>query len=325
MSDLYQQFGGANGIPGRRLQFNQRPDGAPLRVLSEADWQFWQENGYVIVPDAVPAENLEAATDLLWEFQEMDRRDPATWYRNPARFMEMVELRGSGMVEVYNHQALWNNRQHPRVYEAFVDIWGREDLWVTIDRANLNVPNKAGHEFSGFIHWDVDTSLDPLPVNVQGVLSLGDATIEMGGFQCVPSLYRNFHEWVKTQPPDRNPYQPDIADFEIVKVETRAGDLLIWNSLLAHGIRTNHSVRPRLAQYIAMTPAEEENLELRQWRIRSWRDRVAPEGYAFPGDPRNWEQTRYERARLTTLGEKLLGLRDWSLHPPRTRRERGEH
>ena len=172
----------------------------------------------------------------------MDRRDPATWYRNPARFMEMVELRDSGMVEIYNHQALWNNRQHPRVYDAFVDIWGREDLWVTIDRANLNVPNKAGHEFPGFIHWDVDTSLDPLPVNVQGVLSLGDATIEMGGFQCVPLLYRNFREWVKTQPPDRNPYQPNITGFEIVKVETRAGDLLIWNSLLAHGIR-NESFR----------------------------------------------------------------------------------
>ena len=205
MSDLYHQFGGANGIRGRRLQFNQRSDGTPLRVLSETDWQFWQENGYVIVPDAVPAENLEAVTDLLWEFQEMDRRDPATWYRNPARFMEMVELRGSGMVEVYNHQALWNNRQHPRVYGAFVDIWGREDLWVTIDRANLNVPSRAGHEFLGFIHWDVDTSLDPLPVNVQGVLSLCDATIEMGGFQCVPLLYRNFREWVKTQPPGSQP------------------------------------------------------------------------------------------------------------------------
>jgi len=24
---------------------------------------------------------------------------------------------------------------------------------------------------------------------------------------------------------------------------------------------------------------------------RSWRDRIAPEGYAFPGDPRGWEQT----------------------------------
>ncbi|MFN0087039.1 MAG: phytanoyl-CoA dioxygenase family protein [Blastocatellia bacterium] len=297
--------------PGDEPRFNSRPDRAPLRVLSEDDWQFWQTNGYVIVPNAVPPENLAAVIQLLWEFQEMDPGDPTTWHNNPAHPMEMVELRGSGMVEVYNHQALWNNRQHPRVYNAFVDIWGAEKLWVAIDRANLNPPNRAPGEFPGFIHWDIDTSVEPIPANVQGVLALNEATVEMGGFQCVPDLYRAFAEWVRTQPADRDPYQPDITGFDIVKVPARAGDLLIWNSLLPHGIRPNRSDRPRMAQYISMMPAREQNAELRAWRVTSWRDRVAPEGYAFPGDPRHWEQTRYARARLTELGEKLLGLRDW--------------
>ena len=71
------------------------------------------------------------------------------------------------------------------------------------------------------------------------------------------------------------------------------------------------SNKVRIAQYISMMPAEEGNQELREWRIRSWRDRIAPEGYAFPGDPRNWEQTRYERAELNALGKKLLGLDPW--------------
>ena len=93
----------------------------------------------------------------------------------------------------------------------------------------------------------------------------------------------------------------------------RAGDLLIWNSLLAHGVRPNRSAdRVRMAQYIAMTPADESDTALRDWRVRSWRDRVAPSGHAFPGDPRDWEKTRYDRARLTALGEKLLGLRGWN-------------
>jgi ectoine hydroxylase-related dioxygenase (phytanoyl-CoA dioxygenase family) len=182
---------------------------------------------------------------------------------------------------------------------------------VTIDRANLNVPSRPGYEFPGFIHWDIDTSLDPLPVNVQGVLSLNDATEELGGFQCVPGLYRNLEEWVKEQPSDRDSFKPDISGFEIVKVESKAGDLLIWDSRLPHGIRENQSDRPRLAQYIAMFPARQDDQELRQWRIKSWRDRVAPEGHAFPGDPRNWERARYERADLNELGEKLLGLKDW--------------
>jgi ectoine hydroxylase-related dioxygenase (phytanoyl-CoA dioxygenase family) len=297
--------------PSDGLRFNPREDHAPLRVLSEDDWQFWQTNGYVIVPHAVPPENLAAVIDLLWEFQEMTPDDPTTWYNNPARPMEMVELRGSGMVEVYHHQALWNNRQQPRVYEAFVDIWGTEKLWVSLDRANLNPPNRTPDEFPGFIHWDIDTSLKPIPANVQGVLALNDATVEMGGFQCVPELYRTFTEWVQTQPADRDPYQPDINGFDIVKVPARAGDLLIWNSWLPHGIRPNRSDQPRMAQYISMMPAQEYNTELRDWRVTSWYDRIAPEGYAFPGDPRRWEQTKYNRATLTALGEKLLGLRAW--------------
>ena len=60
-----------------------------------------------------------------------------------------------------------------------------------------------------------------------------------------------------------------------------------------------------------MMPAEEENQELIDWRVNSWKNRIAPEGYAFPGDPRNWEQERYTRADLSTLGKKLLGLNKW--------------
>ncbi|HXG63857.1 MAG TPA: phytanoyl-CoA dioxygenase family protein [Blastocatellia bacterium] len=308
---LHQLTDNISRTHSRNLQVKQREHGEPFRVLSAADWQFWEQNGYVVIPNAVPQQNLDAVIELLWEFQEMDKEDPDTWYHNPAREMQMVELKNSGMVEVYNHQALWNNRQHPRVYDAFVDIWGTEKLWVTIDRANLNVPSRPGHEFEGFIHWDIDTSLDPLPMNVQGVLALNDATEDMGGFQCIPELYRDFSTWVKSQPPDRDPFKPDISGLRVVKVETKAGDLLIWDSRLAHGIRKNQSEKPRLAQYISMFPAREDDEELRQWRIKSWHDRVAPEGYAFPGDPRNLEQTRYERAKLTGLGEKLLGLRCW--------------
>jgi len=67
----------------------------------------------------------------------------------------------------------------------------------------------------------------------------------------------------------------------------------------------------RIAQYISMMPAEEDNEELKNWRVNSWKDRVAPSGYAFPGDPRKFEQTRYETANLSDLGKKLLGVDKW--------------
>jgi len=305
------QPGNATVAFERQYQLNQRPNQEPLRVLTEAEWAFWNTYGYIVIKQAVPPEQIQATRDIIWQFEEKDPHDPQTWYTAARREIQMKELKNSGMVEIYHHQTLWDNRQYPKVYEIFVDIWGTEKLWVTIDRANLNFPVRPGYEFSGFIHWDIDTTLNPKPVNVQGVLALSDTDDDTGGFQCVPWLFQHFDEWVKTQPSDRDPFKPDTTGLEIVKVNMEAGDLLVFNSMLAHGIRPNHSDRPRIAQYISMSPAEPDHTRLRDWRIRSWQNRIAPEGYPFPGDPRNWEQKHAETARLTPLGEKLLGLTLW--------------
>ncbi len=96
------------------------------------------------------------------------------------------------------------------------------------------------------------------PQNVQGVLALADQTDEtMGGFQCIPELYRNYDTWKRSQPADRDHYKPDTTGFELVTVKLEAGDLLIFNSLLAHGIRPNKSHdKVRIAQYVARMPAQ---------------------------------------------------------------------
>ena len=294
-----------------KIKLSDRSNGEPLKVLSEEDWAFWVYNGYVIIKNAVSREQVKRTADFLWEFEEKDPNDPETWYTAPRAEMQMKELTNTGMVEVYNHQALWDNRQMPRVHAAFADIWGTEKLWCTIDRANLNFPLRPGFEYKGFIHWDYDP--ETKPQNVQGVLALADQTDEnMGGFQCIPELFRTYDSWKLGQPAGRDHFKPDTKGFTPEKVKMEAGDLLIFNSSEPHGIRPNLSKdKVRIAQYISMMPAEEDNEALRQWRIRSWKERIAPEGYAFPGDPRRWEQTRYATAELSPLGKKLLGLERW--------------
>jgi hypothetical protein len=293
------------------LKLNDRLNGKPLRILSEEDWEFWIHNGFIVIKNAVSREQAQKTADFLWEFEEKDPNNVETWYAPPRAEMLMKELTNTGMVEVYNHQRLWDNRQVKRIYDAFVDIWGTEKLWVTIDRANLNMPMRPGFEYKGFIHWDYDP--ETKPQNVQGVLALADQTDEnMGGFQCIPELFRTYDTWKLTQPEDRDHFKPDITGLPLVKVKMEAGDLLIFNSLQPHGIRPNKSTdKVRIAQYISMMPAQEDNEELRQWRISSWKDRKAPEGFAFPGDPRGWEKTKYEKAELSELGKKLLGLEKW--------------
>jgi ectoine hydroxylase-related dioxygenase (phytanoyl-CoA dioxygenase family) len=125
-------------------------------------------------------------------------------------------------------------------------------------------------------------------------------------------LFRNFDEWVQTQPPGRNPRVPDLTGFHIKKIPAQAGDFIVWHRLLAHGNGHNVSDKPRLAQYITMSPAREDNEELRQQRIHLWQNRLNPPHKAFPGDPRRWEQLHGQTAELTPLGRKLLGLDMWA-------------
>lgn len=284
----------------------------PFRVLSQSDWHHWITKGYVIVRQAVPLENADRLADLLWEFDEKDPDDPSTWYAPERRPHVRKELNNAGMVEIYNHQYLWDNRMEQRVYDAFVDIWDREDLWVAIDRANLNPPKREKGNPEGFIHWDVDTKQRPQPIGVQGVLSLKKQDHETGGFQAVPYLFEHFEEWEKTQPEDRNPLLPDMTGLERENISMEPGDLLIFNSLLAHGVRPNHSGnRVRMAQYISMYPSDYDNVAERNERIRLWRELDHPDRPDFPGDPRNWEKKNAETATLTPLGERLLGLQPW--------------
>ncbi len=272
-------------------------------MLTDEQRTCWEKNGYVIIPRAVPASHLSATIAAISEFLELDPEDPTTWYEVPPRRL--------GFVEMYHHQALWDNRQAPRVYEAFRSLWAEDRLWVSIDRANMTPPEQHGkaHGFNEpLIHWDVDTSDHPERLGMQGVLYLTDTVENQGGFQCVPGFHRAFFEWVKTQPADRNPMQPDLTDLKPVAIPGKAGDLLIWHSLLPHGNSRNTSDIPRWCQYIYAYPSREKDEAMRQQRVSLWRDRMHPPG--FPGDPRGVER-RSSPAHLTALGRRLLGLDRW--------------
>ncbi len=273
--------------------------------LTVEDLEFFNENGYVRVPSVVPRENVDAVVDAIWEFLGMNRDDPEDWYRLP--------LTPGGMIEMYQHPAMWNNRQFPGLYEPFTQIFGTDKLWVSLDRVNLKPPYSERHpefDHKGFIHWDTD-STKPKRLTVQGVLYLRDTTPDMGGFCCVPSIFRDFDEWVKTQPADRSAHSPDITGHEVVAVPGNAGDLVIWHSFLPHGNGRNVAQSPRLAQFISMFPTRQEDESLRQDRIYRWQNLLPPTGRWVIGDERNWEQTHLKPAQLSPLGRKLLGLDRW--------------
>ncbi len=67
----------------------EHPIKTPL--LNPSQRTFWEENGYVIIPNAVPQENLDAVIDALWEYLKAKRDDPDTWYQVPASPAETCE------------------------------------------------------------------------------------------------------------------------------------------------------------------------------------------------------------------------------------------
>ena len=277
------------------------------KLLSAEDFSFWDKNGYVVIPDVVPPQNLQAVIDEIWDFLGMSPDEPDDWYREPAT--------KGGMVEMYQTQGLWNNRQHPKVHQAFSEIWGTQKLWVSMDRANFKPPqreDKPDWKHEGMIHWDLDTSKRPIAFGVQGVLYLEDTGEDQGTFQCVPGFHRYFEEWVRSQPEDRNLSHPDLEGLDISKIAGKAGDLLIWHRLLAHGNSVNRSDRPRLAQYITMSPANDVDEKARKDRVHLWKGRLSPKG--FLGDERRWEENN-PPAELTDLGRRLVGLDTWSGQP----------
>ncbi|MFF7352763.1 MULTISPECIES: phytanoyl-CoA dioxygenase family protein [Streptomyces] len=299
----------------------------PLRVLSEQDFAFWQTYGYVVVREAVTPGEAKELLDFAWRFQGLDPDRPDTWYAEPEFRSELDRhLYIYGFVEAYHHQLLWDSRQTRRVYDAFVDVWDCAELWVTLDRLNLNPPNirtrsrsriePADEGFDIELHWDVDTTLAVLPQRVQGILALSDTRPELGGFQCAPELFRRFEEWRVAQPAGRDPVRPgtDRAEFPVVRPDLQAGDLLIFNGLLAHGVAPNLSDNAvRAVQYLSMMPALEEHTALRDSRVESWRTLATPDWNAtLLGDAREPEARRYGPATLTPLGSRLLGLDSWA-------------
>jgi hypothetical protein len=308
-------------VPLRDLKKSQK-----LRVLSEEQFESWQTYGYVIVEQAVPAQAAKRLLDFAFEFQGYDPQRPASWY--PEReFKDDLDrdLYILGFVEAYQHQLIWDNRQARKVYDAFVDVWDTEHLWTSLDRLNLNPPNVGNRARAlippterGFdinLHWDVDTTLTVLPQRVQGIIALHDTEAELGGFQCSPELFRRFEDWRLRQPDGRDPFRPntDTTEFPVVRPELKAGDLLIWNGLVAHGVAPNTSADGvRSVQYLTMMPALPTHRTLVESRVRSWRELMTPEwNGTLVGDPYRHESERYGAAELTDLGRRLLGLDQW--------------
>lgn len=250
--------------PGRIARINAALAGRPADdalaagepVFGPDELAFWDEHGYVVLHDAVTPAQCSATEDAIWSFLQMDRNDPKTWYRDPHGHSIWVPLR--------DHPALWANRSSPRVRRAFVQLWNRADLWMTVDQVGFNPPERPNWKFPGpHLHWDVSLAR-PIPFGVQGLLYLVDVAPNQGAFTCVPGFHRRIDAWLESLPAAADPRRADLAALGAVPIGGRAGDLIMWHHALPHGSSPNRAALPRIVQYLQMQPARYE--QRTDWR-----------------------------------------------------------
>ena len=226
----------------------------------------WNRDGFLVVRQCVDQPTVDAVVSEIWSFLHMDPADDATWYAYEPGMTRVPGAEATGentMLNMWETQGMWDVRQHPRVYQAFRELWGTPRLSVSIDTADMKPPRRADLEGWGAplrLHIDLDDaflSAGPLaPARVseddgrplwnrarcaQGVLQLAETTADGGGFRCLAGFNRRWDEWQRRFP-GKNPNEwlaPEVIEEnlssgewgKIIDVSGGPGDLIIWVSV----------------------------------------------------------------------------------------------
>lgn len=218
----------------------------PEPVLSAADLSFWDENGYVVLKEAVTADACRAAVHAILHYADISMEQPVSWYK-------------SGLwIPLAHHPALWANRNAPRIHTAFAQIYGRQDLWMNVDVCGVNPPLRPGAQFQGTpLHWDMSL-VPPVQFGTQAMLYLTDTTADGGAFSCVPGFHRRLAGWLRDLPETADPRAIALKELRPIPIAGRAGDLIIWHQALPHAGTGNRAALPRVVQYMNMFSSEDQ-------------------------------------------------------------------
>ncbi|KAJ1449224.1 hypothetical protein M885DRAFT_573081 [Pelagophyceae sp. CCMP2097] len=238
-----------------------------LTFLTDAQYAQWEAQGFLAIPNVVPADLCKKASDAIYDYVGADRGEPESWYRNVLDIYADKTADGNsphhgpcGMAQLCHDDALWEIRPRPRqcpaMHEVFSDVYGTRRLYVTADRCHFKPPEDADHAawsdagavHSG-LHWDLDPSRLPVPFVVQGVVYLEDTPADRGALRVVPGSHRRANECRKLRDSDAA-----ALDGDAVAISGGPGTLVLWHSGALHGPGRNVGATPRVSAYVAMLP-----------------------------------------------------------------------
>jgi ectoine hydroxylase-related dioxygenase (phytanoyl-CoA dioxygenase family) len=230
-------------------QKNEKIDSEDIiaEVLSKEDLQFWNNNGYVIVKNAISKKDCEDTQKAIWDFLKMDPNRKETWYQRH-------ENQKGLMLNFSDHETLNKNRFSLRIKKAYEQLYNTTKIYKTIDKVSFNPPQNKAFTFLGSaLHWD--TSLkQPITFGLQGLLYLTDCGINDGAFHCVPGFQNKINDWLNNLEPNENPREKALVTLQPEPIMGNAGDFIIWDNRLPHCASPNNGESPRMVQYLTYLP-----------------------------------------------------------------------
>lgn len=216
-----------------------------VQGLTPEDLDHWNEHGYVVLRNAVSPEQAKAAEMAIYEYLGKSPHDLESWYWGQQKHTIWVSL--------LRHPAFWAIRNSRRIAKAFAQLWGKDDLWTSVDQGGFNPPERPDWPFPGpHLHWDT-TLAEPHHFGVQGILYLADVTEDQGAFTCIPGFHKKLKPWLATLAPNEDP-RKIILGYKAKPIAASAGEMVIWHHHLPHGASPNRATRPRVVQYITLNP-----------------------------------------------------------------------
>ena len=220
--------------------------------IKNKDISNWNNNGYIIISGLFDEILIESAKDEIWMYLNMDSSNPDDWYNQSIRNLSGID--NHGRIPMYHGNIQWKCRSNKSILQLFKYLYGENDLCVSFDRANMNPPTTDRFQCSGFLHWDKDIRVKN-NFYIQGLLSLTDTSEQGGGFQCVPGFHTIKNKWIENNRISSDGRFPlTTENLKVENIPVTAGDFILWNDDIIHGITPNFSTTPRLALYITYFP-----------------------------------------------------------------------
>ncbi len=252
---------------------------------SKASVDYLDDNGFVVIKNALSEAESQQAMTLLWDYLEelgtgIDRNNVDTWTDD--KWPTAVHGGILPSFGIGHSAAQWFIRDIAAVQASFAAVWDTDDLLTSFDGVALwrpwaHNPQWRTNNGPSWLHIDQHPVGRPGKHCVQGLVNLLPTSEHTGGNVVVPGSHKRFaaipqdySERLARIHPSIDHFRfpnddPALADSQPTQAHMEAGDMLLWDSRTIHCSSPGSDTPPeapalmRAASLICMMPRAKSN------------------------------------------------------------------